>query len=585
MQIDLFNLCKRLSMLAGLVAFLVGMMVLLSWAFDIGSIKSVIPTTAAMKANTAACFLLSGASLLILRKESRSSRVSRLGYVCAGLVCLIAAVTLIEYLTRWDLRIDQLLLNDRSDLASEFAPGRMALGTAINFLMLGVALVLLGARRAFGLMQEIVLIPLLYSMLSLTGYLYGAKSLYNILPHVAVSLHSTATFIVLCLGVLWARPAHGLTGVLASRSVAGVMLRRLLPAAVCLPIVIGWLRMAGQRAGYYETEFGLALFALSNVVIFATITLLTAKLVHRLDSERTAGEVALREAHEGLEVRVNERTAELQASNDRLSLEMAERARAEEALRKSDERIRQTQKLEAVGRLAGGIAHQFNNLMTVVIGYSELLQMRKGDSDADYPKLEEIRRAGQRAAALTGQLLTFSRRQMQRPAMVDLNDVIVSLDEMLRGLLGNHMRLETSLEPDLNKVMADRGQLEQILINLALNARDAMHAGGLVTIETKNLCVEGGSATNGIEPGSYVVLSTTDTGVGMDAETQARIFEPFFTTKEQGQGTGLGLSVIDGIVKQSGGHLEVVSALDEGATFSVYLPCCDQSYETYESTA
>lgn len=576
MQMDLVTLFKRLSMVASVVAFLVGLVVLLSWAFDIGSIKSLFPSAGAMKANTAACFFLLGASLFILREESRSRKVRSLGYACAGLVAVIATLTLIEYLTRWDLRIDQVLFEDRSDLASMFPPGRMALGTAINFLVLGIALVLLGARRAFGLMQELVVIALLYSMLTLVGYLYGASSLYNILPHIAIALHTTATFMVVCLGVLLARPDRGLVATLLSRSVAGVMLRRLLPAAVCLPIVIGWLRLAGQRAGYYETEFGLALFALSNVIIFASLTLLTAKLVHRLDTERTAVEIALLEAHEGLEARVKERTGELEASNDRLSFEMAERARAEEALRKSDEHIRQTQKLEAVGRLAGGIAHQFNNLMTVVMGYSELLLMRKVDSDPDFAKLEEIRKAGQRAAALTNQLLTFSRRQMQRPTMVDLNHVVVSLDEMLKGLLGDHMNLETSLEPSLGKVMADPVQLEQILINLVLNARDAMQPGGLVTIETANVSFDGDSVTQAIEPGNYVLLSTSDTGSGMDAETQARIFDPFFTTKEEGQGTGLGLAVIDGIVRQSGGHIEVVSAPGKGATFKVYLPRFDK---------
>lgn len=573
---DLVTFCKRQSTTAGVVVFLVGLIVLLSWAFGIGSIKSVFPSTAAMKANTAACFVLLGASLLILRDESRNRKFRYIGIGCASLVSLIAMLTVIEYLTGWDLRIDQLLFADRSDLASLFPPGRMALGTATNFLMLGVALALVGARRAFGLTQELVLLALLYSLLTLVGYLYGASSLYNILPHVGIALHTTVTFIVLCFAVLWARPEQGFMAVLTSRSVAGVMLRRLLPAAVCLPILVGWVRLLGQRAGYYETEFGVALAALSSVIIFGALTLLTAKLVHRLDSERTAVEIALRDAHEGLEARVKERTAELQASNDRLSFEIAERARAEEALRKSDERIRQTQKLEAVGRLAGGIAHQFNNLMTIIIGYSELLQMRKVDSDPDFDKLGEIRKAGQRAAALTSQLLAFSRRQVQQPSMVDVNQVIVGVDEMLRGLLGERMGLKTSLEPSLGKVMADPVQLEQILINLTLNARDAMQAGGLLTIETRNVNVDGEGATRGLHPGDYVLLSTTDNGSGMDAETQARIFEPFFTTKEQGQGTGLGLSVIDGIVRQSGGHVEVTSALGEGSTFNVFLPRFDQ---------
>jgi signal transduction histidine kinase len=251
---------------------------------------------------------------------------------------------------------------------------------------------------------------------------------------------------------------------------------------------------------------------------------------------------------------------------------MAERAKAEEALRKRDEHLRHTQKMEAVGRLAGGIAHQFNNLMTAVIGFSELLLMHKTENDPDFNKVEEIRKAGQRAAALTSQLLTFSRRQVQQPVRLDVNHVILGLDDMLKGLLGSKMSLSKSLAPSLGKVMADRAQIEEILINLAINARDAMEPGGLLTITTANVSWNGDSAAEAIAPGDYVLLSTSDNGTGMDPETKARIFEPFFTTKPQGQGTGLGLAVIDGIVKQSGGHVEVISAQGEGATFNIYLP-------------
>lgn len=570
---DLVKLFKRQATLASGITFFVGVVVLVSWAFDIGSIKNAFPSTDGMKANTAACFVLLGASLyILLAEEVRNRKLSIIGFACAGLVSLVAILTLIEYLLSRDLGIDQLLVEDRTALAASFPPGRMSLGTGMNFLMLGVSLILLGARKAFGLMQDLVLIALLYSMLTLVGYLYGASSMYKILPHVAIALHTTATFIVLSLGVLLSRPEQGLMGVLTSRSSAGVMLRRLLPAAMCLPVIIGWLCLAGQRAGYFDAEFGLALFTLANVVVFVSLTWLTARLVHRLDSERNVVEVALREAHEGLETRVKARTAELEASNARLCLAMAEREKAEEALRKRDEHIRHTQKMEAVGRLAGGIAHQFNNLMTAVIGFSDLLLMHKTESDPDFSKIEEIKKAGQRAAALTSQLLTFSRRQVQQPTRIDVNNVVLGLDEMLRGLLGSNMKVETSLEPCLGKVMADRAQVEEILINLAINARDAMKESGLFTIRTANVDFNGDPSSDASAPGEYVLLSTRDNGNGMDPETQARMFEPFFTTKPQGQGTGLGLAVIDGIVKQSGGHVEVISAPGEGATFNVYLP-------------
>ena len=576
MPTSLGPLFKRQSIVASVATFFVGTLVLLSWAFDLPLIRTIRPGLLTMKANTAACFVLSAAALFILARESRRGRSRFLGYLCAGIVVTIAALTMVEYFTQSDFHIDQLLFKDRMELASTFSPGRMSPGTATSFLFLGIALVLLAIRRAFGLVQNLVLLIFFYSTFALVGYVYAASSLYSIMPHPAIAIHTAATFIIMGIGILCLQPERGLMAMVTSTSLAGLMVRRILPAALALPVLIGWLVLAGQRAGYYGTEFGTAFFVLLTAIVFASLTWQTAKLIHRLDNERSAVDIALREAQEGLEARVKERTAELEASNVRLSLEMAERAKAEEALRKRDEHLRQTQKMEAVGRLAGGIAHQFNNLMTAVIGFSDLLLMRKTESDSDFSKILEIKKAGQRAAALTSQLLTFSRRQVHQPAALDVNQVILGLHEMLRDFLGKQMKLETSLEPDLGKVMAGRAQLEEILINLALNARDAMGPGGLLTIRTANVGLNGDASASGLVPGDYVLLSTSDNGSGMDPETQARIFEPFFTTKPQGQGTGLGLSIIDGIVKQSGGHVEVVSARHVGTTFKVYLPRVEQ---------
>jgi CheY-like chemotaxis protein len=219
--------------------------------------------------------------------------------------------------------------------------------------------------------------------------------------------------------------------------------------------------------------------------------------------------------------------------------------------------------MEAVGQLAGGIAHDFNNLLTGILSYTDLVlgELRPGDPVRG--DLEQIRHAAQRAAALTRQLLAFSRRQVLQPHVLSLNDCVAELDAMLRRLLGADVTLETELDPGLWYVRADPGQLEQVLVNLIVNARDAMPAGGRVTIATANLP---------LGQGAYVSLSVTDTGIGMDRGTQARIFDPFFTTKEQGKGTGLGLSTVYGIVEQSGGHIAVESAPGQGATFTVFLP-------------
>lgn len=257
---------------------------------------------------------------------------------------------------------------------------------------------------------------------------------------------------------------------------------------------------------------------------------------------------------------------------------IAERKRMEEALRISEEQLRQSQKLEAIGQLAGGIAHDFNNLLTVIGGYAELLLRRLPEDSPFRTSAEEIKKAGDRAGGLTRQLLAFSRKQILQPKVIDLNGVVSDLDRMLRRLIGEDIDLVSITEPGLGQVKVDPGQVEQVIMNLAVNARDAMPNGGQLTVRTSNVQLSEDYVTQTLTAvaGKYVMLAISDNGCGMDLETRERIFEPFFTTKGAGKGTGLGLSTVYGIVKQSGGHLWVYSEIGKGTTFKIYFPRLDE---------
>ena len=258
-----------------------------------------------------------------------------------------------------------------------------------------------------------------------------------------------------------------------------------------------------------------------------------------------------------------------------ICLDITARKAAEEALNGSEERLRQSQKMEAIGQLAGGIAHDFNNLLTAILGYTEILLAGPcGENSACQPDLEQIKRAAERAGALTRQILAFSRRQALRPRVVRLNEILEGMEPLLRRSLGEDIELVCDLQPGLGLVELDAHQFEQVLMNLAVNARDAMPTGGRLTFATADVEVDKAftRAHPEFTPGNYVTVSATDTGVGMDAETMSRIYEPFFTTKEPGKGTGLGLSTAYGIVRQSGGSITVESDIGRGSTFTVYLP-------------
>ena len=313
-----------------------------------------------------------------------------------------------------------------------------------------------------------------------------------------------------------------------------------------------------------------------------------AKAAEQARSSGVGNRVEYRVRHKNGEWRVLESTASAVSSLDGkveklviVNRDITERRRLEQQLVLSH-------KLEAIGRLSGGVAHDFNNLLGVIIGYAEALQQDPAGNESYREAIDEILKAGHRAASLTQQLLAFSRKQVLEPKILDLNAVVADIEKMLRRLIGEDIELKIISAADLGKVKADRGQIDQVIMNLAVNARDAMPRGGLLKIETCNIELREEDRKNRqyVVPGQYVMLAVTDAGTGMDAEVQSHIFEPFFTTKEMGKGTGLGLATVYGVIKQSGGYIWVESEPGRGAAFKIFLPRAEgQAVEQPESLA
>jgi PAS domain S-box-containing protein len=268
-------------------------------------------------------------------------------------------------------------------------------------------------------------------------------------------------------------------------------------------------------------------------------------------------------------------------------IDITELKRAEQEKIILEEQLRQSQKMEAIGKLAGGVAHDFNNLLTVIHGYSELLLNSLDQNSRLRQDVLEIKNASQRASSLTNQLLAFSRKQVLQPTVLDLNAHVSSMDKMLRRMIGENIKLTSLLAEDLGRIKADPGQIEQVILNLAINAKDAMPNGGKLTIETANVILDESFTRSriGMAPGRYVMLSMSDTGSGMTPEVKERIFDPFFTTKEKGKGTGLGLATVYGIIQQSGGNIWVYSEPGVGTTFKIYLPTIEEGTESLRPTS
>lgn len=524
---------RDFSELCGYVLLGLGALVLAGWAFDVDWLKSVLPGFISMKANTALGFALAGGALVLLRRPERRALAASLG----AAVALIGFLNLAQYVFGLDLRIDQLLVRD--DSISPF-PGRLAPVTAVDFAACGVGLALLAYSRRIVIAQALGLVAGFSAFLAIIGYAFGVPLLYGSFRYTSMALHTGAGCMVLAIGLLAARPREGFMQVFTSDGPGGWLARRLVPVTLLLPPLLGFvfLELSGVLG---DIRLTLALIVVTLVVLFLAILW---TLSHSLNE-----------------------------SESQLRRALAEKTETQKALSRSEDLLRQAQKMEAIGQLSAGIAHDFNNLLAVILGYSELMLFRSHLKDTDRIKVERINEAGETAAALTRQLLAFSRQQIIQPVELDLNDVVTRFEGVLRRLLKEDVQVVISLHPDLGPIKADKGQIEQVLMNLAVNASDAMPDGGKLLLSTRDVHLDAAAAQAcALPPGHYANLTVSDTGCGIPPEIQSRIFEPFFTTKPVGKGTGLGLATVFGIVQQNHGAVTLQSQLGAGTTFSIFFP-------------
>ena len=529
---DSFRLTSRIAAAASVV---VGVIVLAGWALGISFFKSLSPNLASMKANTALAFVLAGAALWLLQPGGEgAARARRRAWalVLAASVTLIGALTLGEYLPGWNLGIDQLLFKDDPGAIGVFSPGRMAPNTAISLVLVGCALLFMDSETSRGHRpaEFFAVIAGFISLLALIGYAYDIQSLFQFTPYSSMALHTVLTFIVLAVGILCARPERGLMAVISSDSAGGVMTRYLLPAAVVVPPFLGWLRLLGQRAGLYDTEFGLALFATLNVIVFMFLVRSTSLSLHRTDNKRREAEEDLRRLNLELEQRVEERTAQLESANKELE------------------------------SFSYSVSHDLRAPLRSMDGFSQILAQDYAGAldDQGRDHLKRVRAASQRMGQLIDDLLRLSRiaRSEMTYAEADLSAMAQEIAGELRRAEPER-NVEFDIAPGI-RVRGDRSLLHVALENLLGNAWKFTSRRDPARIEFGAVNHDGATA--------YFVR---DSGVGFDMAYADKLFGAFQRLHSHSEypGTGIGLATVQRVIHRHGGRVWAEGVVDKGAIF------------------